>query len=544
MEKLRTERDSKPIKASKMPLTENPILRGSLVKAIWDMSWPLLATYLLSSCIGLTDTYLAGFIGGPAQAALGIGEQAIFLAVVLGTGLAIGAVACIARSFGAGDLAASRRYAEHSLLASAIIGLLAAICGVLFAEPLFVSFGAGKEVVRQGVGYLQLCSLGNFPYVIATCLTGVFRAVGAPRYALYLWLLISGLSIVGGFFLFWGGLPWWRMSLEALSISWTLGSSIGVIAGFYWLSQFWKGLGVAKETDLVWTDSLVCISEVLRIGGPAVIAEFVWVVSNFLTFKVFAELPCASQVQAGWSIAMKVEESSATMPLLALSMAAATIVGQNLGADQMQRARSSSWRLAMVSSLLMIGAGILLMSFASQIAGLLSHDPVVIEYASQLLRVAPITVPTLAVWVILFGALEGAGSTLIPMICNSIILLALRLPLCWLLALPLQLGLQGIVDAFVLTRLLAAVVSIVVFCRFFSDKGDRTITILGQLCRRITNDIAGRCIGKAVSCLLQLLKIAAPVGLGSRSAARSCDSIGHVRSLSEATASTAVPWQP
>jgi putative MATE family efflux protein len=482
---------------------ENPIISGSLARAIWDMSWPLLTTYFLSSCIGLTDTYLAGFIGGAAQAALGIGEQAIFLAVVLGTGLSIGAVACIARSFGAGDLAGSRKYAEHSLLISVVIGFLSAIAGICFAEPLFTLFGAREEVTRQGVGYLKLCSLGNFPYVIATCMTGVFRAVGAPRYALYLWMLISSLSIGGGFLLFWGGLPRWHMSLEALSISWTAGASIGVIAGCFWLNQFWKKLGVAGDNRFNPTESLACIREVLQIGGPAVVAELVWIVSNFLTYKVFAGLPNAPQVQAGWSIAMKVEESLATMPLLALSMAAATIVGQNLGAGLRQRACNSSWKLACGAALLMVLVGAVLMVFARPIAELFSHDPAVVDYVLKLLKVAPITVPALAVWLILFGALEGAGSTLIPMLCNSVIFLMLRLPLCWLLAVPLQLGLQGVVDAFLLTRVFAAIVSVVTFQRYFGDSGYLT----GKLAKRIC------CLFRKIRAILsaqQLVGLALP----------------------------------
>jgi len=443
----------------------NPIVGGSLMSAVWEMSWPLLTTYLLSSLIGLSDTYISGFISDSAQAAVGIGEQAIFLTIILGTGLSVGTVACVARSIGSGDLELARQYARDSLLISLVVGLLASLAGVLAAKPVFSLLAVDPQVSAHGIRYLEVCALANLPFVVAMCQSAIFRALGKPCYALYLWIVISSLSIALNFALFFGLLPWGKGSVDALSLSWLTGCTGGVVAGAVWLQRLWSAQTEQRSNLRDRQISFVRMRELLSIGGPALIADAVWIISNFLTYKIFAGMLHAAQVQAAWSIAHKVEETCASMPLLALSLAAATIVGQNLGAGQKGRAQRAGWLMAMAALAAMVGIGGLLFAVSEPIAKMLSADKLVQEYTTLLLRLAPLTVPCLALWLVLFGALEGAGCTWTPMVSNVTVLVVVRLPLYWLVALPLGLGLSGLVAPFCLSRALLAAIAVYEYSR-------------------------------------------------------------------------------
>lgn len=440
--------------------SENIFTEGSIGKAIWQMAWPLLLTSTLSSMIGLVDMYLAGFMGEATQAAIGIAEQFIFFAVTVGTGLCIGCQALVSRCVGAKNQYLSWLYIKDSLYATAFFGVAATIVGVVFAKEIFSLFASNNDVSHLGVRYLQLTSLGNLPFMLAMTLTAVFRAVGSPRYALYVWSVITVASIGGAFVFVFG--PYSSMSVDALAWSWNLGATLGVLCGMFLLSRsrFLDILGVAD-----YLPNLSRVKEVLAVGIPATVADLCWVISNFLLFLIFANLPEATSAQAAWSIALKLEETVASYPLLALSLAAASIVGQNLGAGKSDRAYKASLSLALYAGVSMFVVGCLLTLTSNYSVPLFSNDPLVLNYAKLLLSLSPLVLPSLALWLIFFGALEGAGNTSLPMILNIGGYLIIRLPLAWLLAVPYGMGLSGVFVALIVSRIILCLIAGFVFVR-------------------------------------------------------------------------------
>jgi len=450
--------------------SENVFTEGSIGSAVWQMAWPLLLTSTLSSCIGLVDMYLAGFMGEAAQAAIGIGEQFIFLAVTIGTGLCIGCQALVSRCAGAREWRHCWLYIKDSLYATGLIGLLATIVGFVFAKEIFACFAAEAIVNELGVRYLQLTSLGNLPFVLAMTLTAVFRAAGAPRYALYVWSVITVVSIVSAFALVFSDAPWGKMSIDSLAWSWNLGATVGVVQGLALLVRVKKTMGTCYaplqiEEGNEWMPSLAGMREVLVLGIPATIAELSWVVSNFFLFALFANLPHATSVQAAWSIAHKLEETVASYPLLALSLAAASVVGQNLGAGKTGRAFKASLMMAAYAGVAMLAVGCLITIASVPLISLFAHDQLVIHYGQLLLSASPIVLPLLALWLVFFGAVEGAGVTTVPMIFNAAGYLLIRLPLAWALAIPAGLGMTGVFIALFVTRFVLCLVAGLVFLK-------------------------------------------------------------------------------
>ncbi len=440
--------------------SENVFTEGSIGKAVWQMAWPLLLTSTLSSLIGLVDMYLAGFMGDAAQAAIGIGEQFIFLAVTIGTGLCIGCQALVSRCAGAREWRLGWLYIKDSLYASALFGLLASIAGVVLAKYIFACFAVEPAVNELGVRYLQLTSLGNLPFMLAMTLTAVFRAAGVPRYALYVWSVITVVSIASAFAFVFGHLGF--MSVDALAWSWNLGATIGVTCGMALVRRLnCEAVGQLSAADYL--PSISRIKEILAVGIPATIADLSWVVSNFLLFTIFANLPHATAAQAAWSVAYKLEETVASYPLLALSLAAASVVGQNLGAGKQARAFKAALIMALYAGVVMFFVGCLLTLASKPLMSLFTQDELVVHYGQLLLSASPILLPLLALWLVFFGAIEGAGVTTVPMVFNAAGYLLIRLPLAWALAFPAGLGMNGVFVALFLSRALLCLAAGFVF---------------------------------------------------------------------------------
>lgn len=444
--------------------SENVFTEGSIGKAVWQMAWPLLLTSTLSSLIGLVDMYLAGFLGDAAQAAIGIGEQFIFFAVTIGTGLCIGCQALISRCAGARELRLLRLYVKDSLYAGGLFGLLATIVGILFAKDIFACFAVETAVNDLGVRYLQLTSLGNLPFMLAMVLTAVFRAAGVPRYALYVWSVITVVSIVSAFAFVFSPMPWGFMSVDSLAWSWNLGATIGVVCGMVLVARLQSG-NADRFCFADYLPSSQRIREILAVGIPATIADLSWVVSNFLLFMIFANLPDATAAQAAWSVAYKLEETVASYPLLALSLAAASVVGQNLGAGKTARAYKAALLMALSAAVVMFVVGCLLTVLSVPLVSLFSRDELVVHYGQMLLSASPILLPLLALWLVFFGAVEGAGVTAVPMVFNAAGYLLVRLPLAWLLAMPAGLGMNGVFIALFVSRLLLSLIAGMIFLK-------------------------------------------------------------------------------
>ncbi|MBY0356647.1 MAG: MATE family efflux transporter [Candidatus Obscuribacterales bacterium] len=434
-----------------------------MFKTILNTSAPILVMYWLSSLIGLSDMFYAGRLGNAAQAAVGIAEQIIFLSTLAASGLCVGIVACVSRSIGAQRIKSAHSYANAGCFLAWLLGIAGTLMAVFAAKPLFLLFGAGADVVTLGVPYLRICALANIPWVLVLCQSAIFRAIGLAKYSLYLWLLVSFLSIIGGGFIFFCPSNPGYLSLNALAFAWLFGSTIGAISGFYWLRICWLQLELKANNEPCPSNRAGCRRELLFISGPAALGEMISLLSNFALFQLFAALPQSASLQAAWSLSLKIEETFAVMPLLALSLTAATLVGQNLGAKRSEQARKTSWRIAILGTFLMIFVGLILNLFSHLLSSFFSNNATVTEYTAIFLKTAPLMLPTLALSTILFGALEGAGCTWIPMLGSFSGLALVRLFLAWVLALSGSLGLAGVLIALVISRLYTCIMALISF---------------------------------------------------------------------------------
>jgi Na+-driven multidrug efflux pump len=356
--------------------------------------------------------------------------------------------------------------------------VLAVFVGLTLSRLTFTIFQTDRLVAQVGTQYLELCAFGNLPFIVSCCLGAIFRSFAAPKYCLYLWLLTAGISIAGSFLLAAAPRQWCGNSVAALAIAWDIGCLVGTSAGLIWLRRLFRTLPLtgdsAKPVDLealAGSGSIQRLLDIATVSVPAVVADSCWILANFLVFRILSVLPDATRAQAAWSIALKLEETFALMPLVALNLAAAVIVGQSLGAGNPLRARLATWQMAGTGALAMFILGGAIAVAAPALASLMSMDAGIGSWTIILLRGAPALLPLAAVWLIVLGGLEGAGDTRVSMLCNLLGLLCVQLPITWLFVIVFGWGATGICASLGAARLFLSGAALWGFCHVSPASG-------------------------------------------------------------------------
>jgi putative MATE family efflux protein len=416
------------------------IVDGSTWAAIWHMSWPLLINMLTISVASFADIWVAGRLGSDAQAAIGIGGQVWFLMVLFAVALSAGTTALVSRHWGAREFDTAVEACRQSLIFALLFGIVSTILGLLCGPTLFKLFGASPSVQVAGWEFLKYDLLSQTPFTILWVVNAIFRAKGNARVPMLLWCVMTVLVIGLDIGLCLGPL---HLGCAGIGLAWTCASVIGLSLGLYILRKsdvghcldlkLFKEHGISKEWML----------KLFNIGLPACIQDLAWVGGNFLLFLIFAQTQDPTGCQAAWAVSFRTEEMIAGMPIYALSMAVATIVGQNLGAKKPERATRAGWQVAVLGSGYNLIVGLILMVFAQPIAHHMSTDAHVVAYCADYFLICGLTEPFLALWLILFGAMQGAGYTKWPMWVSSFCMTVVRLPVAWFFTIQMHWGPSG-----------------------------------------------------------------------------------------------------
>ena len=222
-------------------------------------------------------------------------------------------------------------------------------------------------------------------------------------------------------------------------MSWGIASLSGLSLSLFLLKR--SELGECLNLRVMIQEaSFHWFKRLMHIGVPACIQDLAWVGGNGVLLVIFAHTAHPTATEAAWGIGWRLEEMLGGFPVYALSMAIATIVGQNLGAKQPDRAARATWQVVAIGAGINSIVALVLLLGARQIAGAMSNDPLVLEYATQYLQVVGAVQPFAAVWLILMGAMNGAGYTKWPMWATVICLAAIRLPMAWILTVTFKMG--------------------------------------------------------------------------------------------------------
>lgn len=428
-----TEKESPALQASAQ---DDAIIRGSLWKAIWVLSWPLFLNMVTIAFASFADIWVAGKLGSQAQAAVGVSGQISIFMILLAVALSSGTNALVSRFWGEGDREKTIVAARQALLFSAIFGACSATIGLLVCRPLLRMLGASPEVEKLGWEYLKFDLLAQLPFTVLWVSNSIFRARGNTRVPMLVMALITAQVIALDYILC---IQPFHLGCAGIGMSWGIASISGLTLSLVLLKR--SDLGDCMNlTKMVKEASFDWFKRLMKIGVPACVQDLAWVGGNGVLLVIFAHTLHPTATEAAWGIGWRLEEMLGGFPVYALSMAVATIVGQNLGAKQPERAAQAGWKVATLGGGLNGIIAIVLFFGAHPLASAMTNDPQVLEYTVQYLQVVGLAQPFVAIWLILMGAMNGAGYTTWTMWASVICLAVIRLPLAWLLTITCKMG--------------------------------------------------------------------------------------------------------
>lgn len=409
-----------------------------LNRAVLLLAVPMVLEMIMESLFAITDVFWVSRLGKEAVAVVGLTESIMTLVYAVAIGISIAATAIVSRRIGEKDPEGASQAAGQVLLLGVLLSAGIGIVLGIFAPQILRLMGAEEEIVRKGTSFARIMLGGNVTVFLIFLINAVFRGAGDAVIAMRTLWLANALNIVlGPCFIFgWGPFP--EMGVTGAAVATNIGRGIGV------LYQLWHLAGHHSRVRVRLRHlrpSGEVLATLLTKAGSGIAQLLISTTSWVGLFKILALF--GSSALAGYTIAMRVV-MFALMPAWGLANAAATLVGQNLGAEKPDRAEAAV-RLATRFNFLFLGAvGLLFVGFAGPLTALFTHDPEVHAHATRSLWIVSLAFPLYAAGMCLEGAFNGAGDTWTPTRLNFFCFWLGQIPLAWLLAHPLGLGPTGV----------------------------------------------------------------------------------------------------
>lgn len=433
--------------------------QGSIGRAIILLSIPMILEMSMESLFAVVDIFFVSKLGADAAAAVGLTESLLTLIYALAIGLSMATTAMVARRVGEKDLAGARIAAVQAIALSLVLTVPVALAGALGAPHLLRLMGAPASVVASGSGYTAVMFGGSATVFLLFLINAVFRGAGDPAVAMRsLWLAnLLNIALDPCFIFGWGPFP--EMGVTGAAVATTIGRGAGVLYQIWALRQGNSRI-VLGASDLR-IDREV-IGRLVRVATPAMF-QFLIATASWVGLVRIVSL-FGSAALAGYTIAIRVI-IFAILPSWGLSNAAATLVGQNLGAGRPDRAARAVWQTGIYNMLLLGAVGCVFLLLAEPILRLFTADPEVLRHGISCLRLVSYGYPFYAWGMVMVQAFNGAGDTWTPTWINLCCYWVFQIPFAWALALPFGLQATGVYVAIAVAESLLAVAGMLVFRR-------------------------------------------------------------------------------
>jgi len=411
--------------------SEADFTRISMNRAILLLAVPMILELMMESTFAVVDIYFVGQLGASAVATVGLTETVLFLLYAIGIGLAMGVTAVVARRIGEQQREGAAEAAVQAIFVGVLASIPFAIAGLFFAKDLLALMGADAWVLEHGYRYTQWMLGGNVVIVLLFIINAVFRGAGDAAIAMRVLWIANGINIVLNPMLIfgWGPLP--ELGVQGSAVATNIGRGIGVAVQLYSLWRGGKQIRISVAQVRVKLDVLATIIKTSLGGiGQMVIAMTSWI---FL-MRILADI--GSAAVAGATITIRVMMFT-MMPAWGLSNAAATLVGQNLGAGQPERAEATVWKIGCYNMAFLLTVSIVYWLFNENLMRLFSDDAEVIAIGAQWLRILSYSYFVYGWWMVSVQAFNGAGDTRTPTLINVVFFWLLQIPLSWWLAIRL-----------------------------------------------------------------------------------------------------------
>lgn len=409
-----------------------------LGKAILLLAVPMMLELVLESTFAVVDIYFVGRLGSSAVATVGLTESYLYLLYAVAMGLSTAVTAIVARRVGEKRGEEAGVTAAQAVVLSALVSLPFAAAGIFFADELLTLMGADPWTLEHGVSYTRW-ALGSSPIVMLLfVINAVYRGAGDAATAMRVLWLSNGINIVLDPILIFGFGPIPALGIEGAAVATVIGRGTGVLLQLHILLRGAQHIRV-RLPQLRWHPPVAL--DILRTSlggiGQMIVAMTSWI---FLV-RILAAI--GSDAVAAATIAMRIM-MFASMPAWGLSNAAATLVGQNLGAGRPDRAESSVWRIGGISMIYLLGVSVAFFTLHTPLIGIFTTEPRVIAIGSEWLRILSYSFFVYGWWMVSVQAFNGSGDTVTPTKINLVFFWLIQIPLSYALAIPAGWGHSGV----------------------------------------------------------------------------------------------------
>ena len=430
---------------------------GSIRRAVFMLAVPMILEMLMESIFALVDIMYVSQISVNAVATIGLTESVITLIYAVAIGLSIAATAIVARRVGEKDLKGASDAAVQVIFLGVIVAAIVSVIGIIYPKELLSLMGAEPDLIEEGYGYTKVLLGGNITIMLLFLINAIFRGTGEASISMWVLILSNGLNIILDPMFIFGFGPIPAYGVEGAAIATTIGRGTAVLFQLAILFFGYSKIKIGIKDIIIRAGVMLNLIKVSLGGiGQFLIGTTSWV---FL-MRIISEF--GSEVLAGYTIAIRVMLFS-LMPAWGMSSAAASLVGQNLGAKKPDRAEKSVWITSKYCSIFMGTVSILYLVFAPQIIASFNQTPDVVKYGSQCLRIMTAPFIFYGFGMIVINAFNGAGDTKTPTYINFVCFWLLQLPFAYIAAITLGYGPVGVFWAVALGEVLMAIIAIIWF---------------------------------------------------------------------------------
>ncbi|MDA0822325.1 MAG: MATE family efflux transporter [Proteobacteria bacterium] len=434
--------------------TDGPVNRAIVLLAI-----PMMLEMLMESVFAIVDIFFVSRLGADAIATLGITEAVITLLYAVAIGLSMAVAAVVARRIGERNIDGAAIVAGQALWIGAFLSIGISVAGVVYADDILRAMGLNENVINEHAGYTSVMFGGCGSILFLFLLNGVFRGAGDASIAMRSLWFANGINIVLDPCLIFGLGPFPELGLAGAAVATTTGRSCGVLLQLYYL--FSKESRVRLSARHL-VPRFAEMLNLLRISVGGIMQFFIATSSWIFLMKIMASY--GSVAVAGYTVAIRIVDF-VILPAWGLSNAASTLVGQNLGAHQPDRAEQFVWRVSIYNFVFLMSVGMVFILLPRPIVELLTEDPEVIAHAASSLRWLSYGLGVFAIGLVLNQAFNGAGDTMTPTIINFAAYWIVQLPLAYWLTTEFTHSTDGIFIAILVATVVMAGFAYLVFRR-------------------------------------------------------------------------------
>jgi putative MATE family efflux protein len=437
---------------------EQDYTQGSIRRAVFLLAVPMVLEMVMESIFALVDIFFVGRLGkNEAVSTVVLTESVLTIVYSLAIGLSMAATAMVARRIGEKNPEAASKAGMQSLLIAFFITAIISATGLIFAPDILKLMGGSTQTIHIGSNYTRIIYGGSVVIMLLFLINGIFRGAGDASMAMRSLWIANICNIILCPVLIYGAGPIPGFGITGAAMATTIGRGIGVL---YQLFHLFNGKRVIKIRKQDFIPDWPIIKSISNVAWTGVVQFLIPSGSWMVLARIMAQF--GDTAVAGYGVAIRLIMFF-LLPAWGLSNAAATLVGQNLGAQQPQRAEQSVWRTAKYNVIFMIFVTLVFMFFAQPIVAFMNKDVNVESYAVMALRIVSLGYIFYGVGMVVSNAFNGAGDTRTPTLINIFGFWMFQVPLAFLLALVFKLGPKGVFIAIVAAETGIAIAGIILF---------------------------------------------------------------------------------